>query len=135
VVLVEVLEQAGTGRLSSEQLPGQGRGGGAVHGDEVAQVGELFDGLVGGIRTPQVAAPIAVVNGTGDTSSAGGGFCKLFGTTVPFTAAKLAQLYPTHHAFVKKWNQAVASAVAKGYLLTADAKPLDKVAAQSTVGG
>jgi hypothetical protein len=89
---------------------------------------------VGGIRTPQVAAPIAVVNGTGDTSSAGGGFCKLFGTTVPFTAAKLAQLYPTHQTFVKKWNQAVASAVAKGYLLNSDAKALDKVAAQSSVG-
>jgi hypothetical protein len=65
----------------------------------------------------------------------GGGFCKLFGTTVPFTAAKLAQLYPTHQAFVKKWNQAVASAVAKGYLLTVDAKALDRVAAQSSVGG
>ena len=90
---------------------------------------------VGGIRTPQVAAPIAVVNGTGDTSSAGGGFCKLFGTTIPFTAAKLAQLYPTHQAFVKKWDKAVASDVSKGYLLTADAKALDKVAAQSSIGG
>lgn len=75
------------------------------------------------------------MNGTGDTSSAGGGFCKLFGTTVPFTAAQLAQLYPTHQAFVKKWNQAVASAVAQGYLLTADARALDKVARQSSIGG
>jgi hypothetical protein len=89
----------------------------------------------GGIRTPQVAAPIAVVNGTGDTSSAGGGFCKLFGTTIPFSAAKLTQLYPTHQDFVNKWDAAVASDVSKGYLLSADAKVLDNVAAQSSIGG
>jgi hypothetical protein len=88
----------------------------------------------GGIRTPQVAAPIAVVNGTGDTSNAGGGFCKLFGTTVPFGAVKLAQLYPTHQDFVKKWDAAVTSDVSKGYLLPADAKVLEKVAAQSSIG-
>jgi hypothetical protein len=90
---------------------------------------------VGGVRTPQVAAPIAVVNGTGDTSSAGGGFCKLFGATVPFSAAKLAQLYPTHQAFVKKWDQAVAADISKGYLLPADATVLDRVAKESTIGG
>ncbi len=90
---------------------------------------------VGGIRTPQVAAPVAVVNGTGDTSSAGGGFCRIFGTTTPFSAARLAQLYPTHEAFVAKWDQAVASDVSKGYLLPADGAVLDKVAKQSTVGG
>jgi hypothetical protein len=88
----------------------------------------------GGIRTPQVAAPIAVVNGTGDTSSAGGGFCKLFGTTIPFSAAKLAQLYPTHRDFEKKWDAVVSADVSKGYLLAADAKVLDKVAAQSNIG-
>jgi hypothetical protein len=90
---------------------------------------------VGGIRAPQVAAPIAVVNGTGDTSSAGGGFCKLFGTTIPFTAAKLTQLYPSHSVFVQKWDKTVASDVSKGYLLPADAAILDNVAKHSTIGG
>jgi len=90
---------------------------------------------LGGVRTPQVAAPIAVVNGTGDTSSAGGGFCKLFGATIPFNSAKLAQLYPTHQAFVTKWDQAVALDVSKGYLLPADGKVLDSVAEQSNIGG
>jgi hypothetical protein len=89
----------------------------------------------GGVRTPQVTAPVAVVNGTGDTSSAGGGFCRIFGATVPFSAAKLAQLYPTHQTFVRKWDTAVAADVAKGYLLPADATVLDKVAKESTVGG
>ena len=90
---------------------------------------------VGGIRTPQVAAPIAVVNGTGDSSTAGGGFCGLFGATIPFSAAKLAQLYPTHKVFVAKWDQAVASDVTKGYLLAPDATILDKVAQESKIGG
>ncbi len=90
---------------------------------------------VGGIRTPQVQAPIAIVNGTGDTSSAGGGFCGLFGATIPFSAAKIAQLYPTHAVFATKWDQAVAADVADGYLLPADATVLDRVAQQSTIGG
>jgi len=89
----------------------------------------------GGIRTPQVAAPIAVVNGTGDTSNAGGGFCKLFGATIAFSTAKLAHLYPAHGTFVRKWDQAVAADVGKGYLLPADARVLDRVAKQSSIGG
>jgi hypothetical protein len=48
VVLLEVLEQAGPGRLRCEQFPGYGGGGGAVQGDEVAQVGEVLDGVGGG---------------------------------------------------------------------------------------
>jgi len=89
---------------------------------------------LGGVRTPQVAAPIAVVNGTGDTSDAAGGFCKLFGATIPFSSAKLAQLYPTHAIFVKKWDQAVAADVKNGYILPTDATTLDKVAMDSKIG-
>jgi hypothetical protein len=87
---------------------------------------------VGGIRTPQVAAPIAVVSGI---PSAGGGFCFLFGKTTPFSSTKLAQLYPTHAAFVRKWDRAVAVDVAAGYLLPADAGVLRRVAAHSGIGG
>ena len=54
---------------------------------------------------------------------------------VPFSAAKLVQLYPTHRDFEKKWDAAVAADVSKGYLLAADANVLDKVAAQSNIGG
>jgi hypothetical protein len=89
----------------------------------------------GGIRTPQVQAPVAVVSGLGQSSSAGGGFCFLFGTTVPFSAARLAQLYPTHATFVRDWDRTVAADVARGYLLPADAAVLDRVAKQSTIGG
>ena len=61
-------------------------------------------------------------------------FCNLFGTTVPFDAAKLATLYPTHAAFVKAWNKATDRAVKAGFLLPIDARHIKAAAAQSTVG-
>src|SRR5260370_17511208 len=50
MVLLEGLEQAGPGRLPSEQFPGDGGRGGGVQGDEVAQVGEVFTGIGRGHR-------------------------------------------------------------------------------------
>jgi alpha/beta hydrolase family protein len=104
---------------------------------------------LGGIRSPQVAAPVAKLSGVGqpgpppvhtragaNTSAVSGqALCGIFGTTVPFSTAKMAALYPTHAAFVSKWNAATAAEVEQGYLLPADAQSLDTVAAQSNVGG
>ena len=104
---------------------------------------------LGGIRSAQVAAPVAKLSGLGQpgTSSvpthagaatstvSGQVLCGIFGTTVPFGAAKIAALYPTHATFVKKWDEATAAEVKQGYLLPSDATALDGVAAQSSVGG
>lgn len=93
-------------------------------------------------------APVATLSGVGqpggttigtqpsnaDTISSAT-LCSILGTTVPLTAAHLATLYPTHASFVAKWDAATAAEVKKGYLLPADARILDTVAAQSTVGG
>ena len=103
---------------------------------------------LGGIRTPQVAAPVAKLSGEGQPGTApvhtragahtkpvsGQTLCGIFGTTVPFSATRLAALYPTHAAFVQKWDAATAAEVKEGYLLPADAAELDHVAAQSGVG-
>ena len=101
----------------------------------------------GGIQTPQVQAPVAKLSGVGQPGSipatqpgtvstpSGGDLCGIFGTTVPFSAAKLSALYPSHAAFVNGWNAATSSEVKAGYLLPADAQTLDMVAAQSSVGG
>jgi hypothetical protein len=103
---------------------------------------------LGGIRSPQVAAPVAKLSGVGqpggstvptnagaDTSAVSGqALCGIFGTTVPLGAAKIAALYPTHAAFVKKWEAATTRDVKLGYLLPADVSALDAVAAQSSVG-
>jgi Alpha/beta hydrolase domain len=103
---------------------------------------------LGGIRKVQVVVPVATLSGIGQpgasvkpvqpsqkTSVGAGTLCAIFGTTVPFTAAKLASLYPDHATFVKKWDAAVAAEVKAGYLLPADAKTLDRVAAESKIGG
>lgn len=102
--------------------------------------------VLGGIRTPQVQAPVAKLSGLGQTGAPAPGepgnvstlsaatLCGIFGTTVPFSAATLKALYPTHADFVKKWDAATAALVRQGYLLPADARTLDRVAAQSDVG-
>ncbi len=103
---------------------------------------------LGGIHSAQVAAPVATLSGVGQPGGqlptragshtsvvSGQALCGIFGTTVPFSAAKLAKLYPTHAAFVKKFDAATAAEVKEGYLLPADAANLDRVAAASSVGG
>ncbi|HUC04225.1 MAG TPA: alpha/beta hydrolase domain-containing protein, partial [Acidimicrobiales bacterium] len=105
---------------------------------------------LGGIRTPQVQAPVATLSGIGQPGAtpapdagsqtessavSGPALCGIFGTTKPFTLVKLARLYPTHATFVRKWDAATAAEVKQGYLLAADARVLDRVAAQSLVGG
>jgi hypothetical protein len=87
---------------------------------------------IGGVRTPQVVAPIAVISGL---PAAGGGFCFLFGKTMPFSDAKLVYLYPTHAAFVRQWDRAVVNDFTAGYILRADATMLRRVAQDSDIGG
>ena len=65
---------------------------------------------------------------------AGRGFCGLFGTTVPFSAAQLAALYPNHERFVREWQIAVQRGVAQGFLLAADRRELVQAAADSAIG-
>lgn len=83
---------------------------------------------LGGIRTPQVDAPIATLSGLGQ---AGGSFCALFGTTVPFTADALAERYQDHVGFVAAWGAAVDAAVDAGAVLPADAPRLRAAAEAS----
>lgn len=103
---------------------------------------------LGGIRTPQVVAPVATLSGLGQAAIKGprepsstattlgaAEICSIFGTTKPLSTTTLAALYPTHAAFVKKWDAAAAALVKQGYLLAPDARTLDRVASQSDVGG
>ena len=85
----------------------------------------------GGIRTPQVDVPVAVLSGLGQD---GESFCSLFGTTVPFDAATLAERHPDHDAFVAQWCAATDAAVASGVILPADAERLKAVAEGAPIG-
>jgi len=54
---------------------------------------------------------------------------------VAASMAELASLYPTHKAFVAKYNKALKRAVKKGWILKPDAKLNKKWAAGSGIGG
>jgi hypothetical protein len=73
----------------------------------------------GGIRTPWVDAPVAVLRGTGQPPA--DAFCGLLGTTRRFDASLLAELYPDKQAYVDAIDAATDAAVAAGFLLADDA--------------
>jgi hypothetical protein len=101
--------------------------------DDVSDVVLDADGNAdGGIRTPHVDAPVAVLSGQGQADE---GFCRLFGTTEPFDAATLAEAYPDHEAFTAAWGESLDAAVEAGAILEPDAEQLRRVAAESTIGG
>jgi hypothetical protein len=94
---------------------------------------------LGGVRTPQVDAPIAALGGVDNSAAAGhtdlvSQFCRLFGSTQPFTPEQLTALYANHGAFVSAWNQATKKLVKDGFILKADQKELTQSAASSQVG-
>jgi hypothetical protein len=92
---------------------------------------------LGGVRSPQVDAPIATLAGIGNTPANGSAisqFCGLFGSTVPFTPDHLAALYKNHGQFVSAWGQATQNLVKDGFLLKPDANELTQSAVHSKVG-
>jgi hypothetical protein len=81
--------------------------------------------VTGGIRTPAVDTPVATLSGLAPAGAPG--FCILFGQTTPFSAQKLAALYPTHRDFVRDWDRSVDRDLSAGYLLPQDAATLRDV--------
>jgi Alpha/beta hydrolase domain len=84
---------------------------------------------LGGVRSPQVDAPVARIDGI----NSGGSFCALFGSTTPLTNEQLLALYPTHDDFVNAWAASLYTAIVGGYILPADGWELLYAAQQSTV--
>ncbi|MCB1705407.1 MAG: hypothetical protein KDI17_11120 [Halioglobus sp.] len=81
----------------------------------------LYDDLgnaIGGIRTPYVDAPSAVLRGE---PNEGNSFCRLFGTTALFSAEQMASLYGDQEGFVAAVTSATNEAVAADFLLQEDA--------------
>ncbi len=86
----------------------------------------------GGIRLPQLEAPVATLSGA---SAGGPGFCSLFGSTVAFDAARLSSLYPSQRDYVSKFSKASDALQREGFLLPADAKEAKAEARRTAVGG
>jgi hypothetical protein len=71
----------------------------------------------GGIRTPYVDAPSAILRGEAND---GNSFCFLFGTTSLFSAEQMASLYVDEAGFVAAVTEATNDAVAAGFMLQED---------------
>ncbi len=87
--------------------------------------------VLGGVRTPYVDAPIAILSGEGQT---GGTLCSLFGTTHLLDGTQLGSLYPDHATFVSAVNTSADNAVNSGFLLQPDADLIKTWAQASTIG-
>ncbi|GJM38802.1 MAG: hypothetical protein DHS20C19_21690 [Acidimicrobiales bacterium] len=74
--------------------------------------------ILGGVRTAWVDVPVATLTGN---PPAGGGFCRLFGTTSLFDDAKLAGLYGNNETYVELVASSLAQSVADGFLMQDDA--------------
>jgi hypothetical protein len=100
---------------------------------ELAEEGGAFAAdrhgiALGGVRTPWVDVPVAVLSGLGQEG--GAGFTFLFGTTRPFSAQQLGQLYPGGRAsYLEQFGKSLDQAVAKGFILEADAEEIRQLAA------
>lgn len=81
----------------------------------------------GGLRSPWVDAPTAVLSGFGQSGTE---FAFLFGTTRPFDAATLARLYARGRSdFLARFQHAADEALSRGFLLEQDAAEILGLAA------
>jgi hypothetical protein len=76
---------------------------------------------IGGIRTPPVDVPTRVLSGD---PAGGGGFCFLFGQTLPLSSSVLARLYGSEAAYLDALQASADATVAAGWLLPEDAETL-----------
>jgi hypothetical protein len=81
---------------------------------------------LGGVRTPHVDVPVAVLSGLGNT---GGPLAHLCGRTVAFAPKRLRRLYRDHDDYVGRFAASNAEAVARGHLLATDEGEINALAA------
>lgn len=92
----------------------------ALHRDDMGNA-------LGGIRSPWMDAPTAVLTGISPND---GLVERLFGQTVPFTGATLTRLYPGGAGdYLAAFGAATDAAVAEGFLLEADTDEIKALAA------
>ncbi len=115
----------------------------AVSGNPPVFEYDELGNVLGGIRTPYVDVPIAVLSGEGQAQPNFDeideididniDFCFLSGTTELFDAATLGSLYESNAAYIEAVNASADDAVAKGFLLQADADLIKAYAAGSDI--
>ncbi|WP_396230830.1 alpha/beta hydrolase domain-containing protein [Frankia sp. EI5c] len=91
------------------------------------------DGIaVGGIRTPPVDVPTAVL--TGEPGPDASIICLLLGSTKPLPAARLAALYSDRDVYQQRYDAAVEHTVSAGYALADDRAALAGFAGPDALG-
>ena len=84
---------------------------------------------LGGVRTPWVEVPTAVMSGLGQS---GESFAMLFGKTEPFDEAALAALYPGGKSeYLERFEASLDATIEAGFLLDEDRAEILEVAAAS----
>lgn len=97
-----------------------------TEGPTPALVLDAHGNATGGIRSPWMDAPTARLSGLGQP---GGGFAALFGVTEPFDPARLQATYPGgRDEYFRRFDTALEDAVAKGFILSADAPEIRALA-------
>jgi Alpha/beta hydrolase domain len=94
-----------------------------VAGGATPQIERNPDGVaLGGIRTPPVDVPVAVLSGA--PGPKGSTICLLLGSTKPLATARLAQLYPSRAAYVRRYERDADAVIKAGFVLRDDRKAL-----------
>ena len=91
---------------------------------------------LGGIRLSQHAVPTATNTGqnTAVIGSPYAVYCRTYGSFVPFTPERLAQLYANHGVYVNEVARVTNENLASGYIVWEDAEATKTQAAESGVG-
>jgi hypothetical protein len=92
------------------------------------------DGIaLGGIRTPPVDVPVAVLSGIPGPNPAL--LCILLGSTKPLSAARLAALYPSRTAYRQRYDADADKVIKAGFILESDRDALLAFADPSRIKG
>jgi hypothetical protein len=95
-------------------------------GDGIAR--DALGNALGGIRTPYVDVPTAVLSGENSSTQDDGGICFLVGRTTLLDDAALQTMYADHAAYVAAVGDATQDAVDKGFLIEEDAQLINEAA-------
>jgi hypothetical protein len=91
----------------------------SITSDNSSLVYDTRGNALGGVRTPYVDSPAAILSGLEQT---GPGKCDLWGRTELFDSALMASLYVDKDGYIRAVSDAADDAVAKGFLLPVDAE-------------
>jgi hypothetical protein len=86
-----------------------------------------FGNARGGVRSPWMDAPTAVLSGSGDPSNLP---LSMMGSTQPFDNAQLSRLYPGGKTdYLRRFSVALDASISSGFILPADRKEIMALAA------